>query len=48
LTSDEIKNLLSKYGEVELKIKKYNTFRGSKNLRNRETYVNELLWILKK
>ncbi|WP_170020475.1 DNA adenine methylase [Campylobacter sp. RM16190] len=39
---------LKKFGKVELKEKKYNTFRGSRNLNSRNLHVNELLYILKK
>lgn len=48
LTSKEIMTILEKWGEVELKTQKYNTFRGSKNLKERETYVQELLYVVKK
>ena len=48
LSKDEINTILSKYGSVELKKKKYNTFRGSKNLNDRAIHVEELLYILKK
>lgn len=46
--SQEILKILSKFGHVELKRKKYNTFRGSKNLNDRNLYVEELLYVLKK
>jgi adenine-specific DNA-methyltransferase len=48
MSGDEITEILSKYGEVELKKQKYNTFRGSKNLKERSLYVDELLYVLKK
>ena len=48
ITSDEIRGILSKYGEVTLKKQNYNTFRGSRNLNNRNLKVKELLWVLKK
>lgn len=48
LSSDELMTILKKYGQVTLKTKKYNTFRGSKNLKNRDIHVQELLYILKK
>ena len=43
-----IKKILKKYGKVKLKTKDYNTYRGSRNLRNRDIKVKEQLWILKK
>lgn len=48
MSGDEIIEILSKYGDVELKTKKYNTFRGSKNLKDRAIYVEELLYVLHK
>lgn len=42
------KKILSKYGQVRLKKQDYNTYRGSRNLNNRNIKVEELLWILKK
>lgn len=48
LSSDDIMKILKKYGQVELKTQKYNTFRGSKNLKDRALHVQELLYVLKK
>jgi adenine-specific DNA-methyltransferase len=48
LSSDELMSILKKYGQVTLKTQKYNTFRGSKNLKDREIHVQELLYIVKK
>ena len=48
ITPDEIRNILSNYGSVTLKEQNYNTFRGSRNLKNRNLKVKELLWVLKK
>lgn len=48
LSSDEILEIMGQYGKVELKKKKYNTFRGSKNLKDRELHVDEQLYVLKK
>ena len=42
------KKILSKYGKYELMEKDYNTYRGSRNLRNRSIKVKELFWILEK
>lgn len=40
--------MLSKYGELTLKEIEYNTFRGSRNLKNRNIKVTEYIFILKK
>ena len=45
---DDMKEILGKYGEVSVKEIQYNAFRGSRNLKNRDTYVDEYLFILKK
>lgn len=45
---EDMKEILSKYGEVVVKEIVYNAFKGSRNLKNRETYVNEYLFVLKK
>ena len=41
-------DMLKKYGQVKTVEIKYNTFKGSRNLKDREIYVNEYLFILKK
>jgi len=43
-----LRSILSKYGKWTVKEKAYNTYRGSRNLRNRALKVKELLWLLKK
>lgn len=45
---DEMIGMLKKYGKVETKNILYNTFRGSRNLRNREIYTNEYLFLLER
>lgn len=45
---DEMLNMLKKYGNVTVKEIVYNTFRGSRNLSERNLYVQEYLFILKK
>ena len=45
---NDFKSILNKYGDYELLEKEYNTYRGSRNLNNRNIKVQELLWILKK
>lgn len=45
---DTFKSILSKYGKWELMEQDYNTYRGSRNLRDRSIKVKELLWVLEK
>jgi len=45
---DSFKEILSRYGKWELMEQDYNTYRGSRNLRDRDIKVKELLWILEK
>ncbi len=45
---ENFKKILSKYGSWELKEQDYNTYRGSRNLCDRDIKVKELLWILEK
>ena len=45
---NSFKEVLSKHGEWELMERDYNTYRGSRNLRNRDIKVREQLWILEK
>lgn len=45
---DKVNEILSNYGETSLLKKDYNTFRGSRNLKNRSIKVKELLFLLKK
>lgn len=48
ISSEKMSEILKKYGEVELKTKEYNTFKGSRNLKNRKNKVEEQIYILKK
>lgn len=48
ITLQEMKDILGKYGDVEIKEIKYNTYRASRNLKDRELYVSEYLFKLKK
>ena len=48
VSSDKLFEILSSYGVVELKTREYNTFRGSRNLKDRSNKVDELLYVLKK
>jgi len=45
---DNFRAILLQYGKVELHKQEYNTYRGSRNLNDRDIKVNELLWILEK
>lgn len=45
---ETFKKILSKYGKWEVMKQDYNTYRGSRNLHNRNIKVKELLWILEK
>ncbi|MDR3183048.1 MAG: DNA adenine methylase [Planctomycetaceae bacterium] len=45
---DEMKTMLNKIGKVEVLETNYNTFRGCRNLRNREIHVSEYLYLVEK
>jgi adenine-specific DNA-methyltransferase len=45
---DGMKNMLKNIGKVEILETKYNTFRGSRNLNNREIHVKEYLYLVEK
>jgi len=45
---EEIVEILKQYGQLSVKKVKYNTYRASRNLRNRNKYVHEYIFILKK
>ena len=48
IKTEQMMEMLSGIGKVEVMEKKYNTFRGSRNLSNRDTYVKEFLFLLEK
>ena len=48
ITFEEMSGMLKKYGKLETIEIKYNTFRGSRNLRNRDIHVSEYLFVLEK
>jgi adenine-specific DNA-methyltransferase len=48
ISTDQMKNMLRKIGRLEVLETKYNTFRGSRNLNNREIHVKEYLYLLEK
>lgn len=48
ISFDEMVEMLSNYGEVKTKRIQYNAFRGSRNLRERNIYTNEYIFVLRK
>nr|AGS52325.1 DNA modification methylase (adenine-specific methyltransferase) [uncultured bacterium contig00063] len=48
ITLEEMKNMLQKIGKVEVLETTYNTFRGCRNLANRDIHVKEYLYLLEK
>lgn len=48
INENEFKENLAKFGKFEILQERYNTFRGSRNLKNRNIHLNEYLYILKK
>ena len=47
ITIENMKSILSSYGSVEVYPIQYNTFRGSRNLKNRPLHVTEYLFLVK-
>jgi adenine-specific DNA-methyltransferase len=45
---NEMKTMLNKIGKLEVLETKYNTFRGSRNLKNRDIHVKEYLYLVEK
>jgi adenine-specific DNA-methyltransferase len=45
---EDMKDMLNKIGKLEVLETKYNTFRGSRNLKKREIHVKEYLYLLEK
>jgi adenine-specific DNA-methyltransferase len=48
ITTEQMKKMLKKIGKIQVLETKYNTFRGSRNLTNREIHVKEYLYLLEK
>ena len=48
VTMDQLRRFLGKIGHVEERKLRYNTFRGSRNLRSRSIHVNEHLFLVRK
>jgi len=48
ISAEEMKNMLKKKGGLEVLEIKYNTFKGSRNLKTREIHVKEYLYLLEK
>jgi adenine-specific DNA-methyltransferase len=45
---EQMKNMLQRIGKLEMLETKYNVFKGSRNLHNREIHVKEYLYLLEK
>lgn len=48
ISYDEMVKMLSAYGSVRVFDKKYSTFKACRNLKNRDLYIKEYLFLLKK
>ena len=48
ISFDEMAQMLKKYGNLKTVEIEYNTFKGSRNLRNRNIHVSEYLFVLEK
>ena len=48
ISSSEMQSMLEKTGKLDLFETPYNTYRGSRNLRDRQTYVKEYLFLVEK
>ena len=48
IKTGEMKDMLEKTGRLEILETRYNTFRGGRNLNNREIHVKEYLYLLEK
>jgi adenine-specific DNA-methyltransferase len=48
ITIEQMKEMLRKTGKLQVLETQYNTFRGSRNLNNREIHVKEYLYLLEK
>lgn len=46
ISTDELRSEMERHGRVEEVVIPYNTFRGSRNLRDRDVHVNEHLFLL--
>jgi len=48
INSEQMKNMLERFGKLEVLETRYNVFRGSRNLKTREIHVREYLYLLEK
>ena len=48
IAPEQMKEMLEKFGAVEVLATNYNTFRGCRNLNNRAIHVTEYLYVLEK
>lgn len=48
ISKEEMVNMLQQIGEVSVVERSYNTYRGSRNLEDRDKYVTEIIYVVKK
>jgi adenine-specific DNA-methyltransferase len=48
ISVEQMKHMLKRFGKLEVLETKYNVFRGSRNLNNREIHIKEYLYLLEK
>jgi len=48
ITIEQMKNMLERFGKIEVLETSYNVFKGSRNLKGREIHVKEYLYLLEK
>jgi len=48
IKTEEMKNMLERFGKLEVLETNYNAFKGSRNLKTREIHVKEFLYLLEK
>lgn len=48
ISKEEIGKIMKKYGKLDLLVKNYTVFRGGRNIKQRNSKVREILYILKK
>jgi adenine-specific DNA-methyltransferase len=45
---EDLKRIMNRHGKCDVMTQEYNTYRGSRNLKNRNIRVREFLWVLEK
>ena len=48
ISKEEMVDMLQQIGEVSVVERNYNTYRGSRNLEDRDKYVTEIIYVVKK